>query len=49
MVEKVIDNNAIKVAIKPSKGIPEPTSIPSTKEAPTKPNKTPTHCCNLTL
>ena len=31
MVEKVIDNNAIKVAIKPSRGIPEPTSIPSTK------------------
>ena len=47
MVEKVIDNRAIKVATKPSKGIPEPISIPNTNKAPTNPKNPPIHCFSV--
>ena len=48
-VENVIANNAITVATSPAVGILEPTSKPSTRPAPTNPNKTPSHCLRDTF
>ena len=48
IVEIVIAINAIIVAIKPNKGMSEPTSKPKTNVAPINPSKAPTHCFVLT-
>ena len=44
IVELVIAIRAIIVAIKPARGILDPTSKPNTKAAPINPKITPTHC-----
>ncbi len=44
MVDIVIAISAIKVAIKPKTGIPEPKSKPKTNPAPIKPREAPIHC-----